>query len=83
MNKTEVLDPEWASELQIDLSEYMMRLYDSIDAEEGSEQEEFGIDTESGQPFCGCDVCEGREIISFLAGRIIQGYKSKKLQLLS
>lgn len=83
MNITQVsvLDPEWASELQIDLQEYMMRLYESVDAEEGTREYEWGIDTASGQPFCGCDVCQGREILSFLSGQIIEGYEAKKIEL--
>jgi hypothetical protein len=81
IDKIEILDPEWASELQIDLQEYLMCLYDSVDAEEGTIEYERGIDTASGQPFCGCDVCQGREILSFLSGKIIKGYESKKIAL--
>lgn len=76
-----VNDREWASELQIDLQEYMMRLYESVDAEEGTPEYEWGLETASGQPFCGCDVCQGREILSFLSGKIIEGYKAKKIEL--
>jgi hypothetical protein len=83
VEKFEILDRVWASELQIDLNEYMLRLYESLEGDEGSEAEEWGINTESGQPFCGCDVCEGREILSFLTGRIIKGYKESKIQLSS
>lgn len=76
-------DPEWASELQIDLQEYMNRLYESVDAEEGTPEYEWGINTASGQPFCGCDVCQGREILSFVSGLVIQGYLDKKIELYS
>lgn len=83
ITKVSVLDREWASELQIDLQEYLMRLYESVDAEEGTREYEWGLETASGQPFCGCDVCQGREILSFLSGEIIRGYESGKVELYS
>jgi hypothetical protein len=77
--KFEIADPEWAANLQTDLEQYMMGLYDSIDAEPDTpEADPF---TESGIPFCGCNVCEGREILSFLTPRIIKGYKENKVLL--
>ncbi len=79
--KIDIQDREWASELQIDLQEYIMRLYDSVDAEEGTREYEWGIETASGLPFCGCDVCQGREILSFLSGQIIEGYRAGKIGL--
>ncbi len=79
IDKTKILDPEWASELQIDLQEYLMGLYESVDAEEDTVEYERGNDTASGQPFCGCSVCQGREILSFLSGKIIKGYQSGKI----
>lgn len=73
----EIRDPEWATNLQTDLEEYMMKMYDSLDAEEGSPEAD--PHTESGIPFCGCNVCEGREILSFLSPRIIKGYLDGKI----
>lgn len=81
VTQVNVIDREWASELQIDLQEYMMRLYESVDAEEDTPEYNWGIETASGQPFCGCDVCQGREILSFLSGKIIEGYQTKKIEL--
>jgi hypothetical protein len=83
ITKVSVLDQVWASELQIDLQEYLMRLYESVDAEEGTREYEWGLETASGQPFCGCDVCQGREILSFLSGEIIKGYTGGKVELYS
>jgi hypothetical protein len=77
--KFEVRDGDWATDLQNGLEEYMSGLYESVDAEEGTEEYEKGIDTESGIPFCACNVCEGREILSFLAPRIIKGYLDNKI----
>jgi hypothetical protein len=77
--KFEIRDPEWAQDLQNSLDEYMGRLYDSVDAEEGTPEAEMANETESGIPFCACNVCEGREILSFVAPRIIRGYLDKKI----
>jgi hypothetical protein len=75
--KFEIRDPEWAQGLQFGLEEYMGTLYNSLEAD--SDSEEADPDTESGIPFCGCNVCEGREILSFIAPRVIKGYLDKKI----
>ena len=75
--KFQIADPEWAANLQTDLEQYMMGLYDSVDAEPDSPEAD--PHTESGIPFCGCNVCEGREILSFLSPRIIKGYLENKI----
>lgn len=77
--KFEIQDGEWAKELQQGLEEYMDSLYESVDAEEGTPEYEKGVNTESGIPFCACNVCEGREILSFVAPRVIRGYLDGKI----
>jgi hypothetical protein len=77
--KFEIRDPEWAVNLQKGLEEYMSGLYESVDAEEGTPEHEKGVETESGIPFCACNVCEGREILSFIAPRVIHGYLQNKI----
>lgn len=77
--KFEIRDPQWAVELQKGLEEYMNGLYESVDAEEGTPEYEKGVETESGIPFCACNVCEGREILSFVSPRIIKGYLDNKV----
>lgn len=77
--KFEIRDPQWAQELQKELEQYMDELYESVDAEEGTPEYEKGIATESGIPFCACNVCEGREILSFVSPRIINGYLKGKI----
>jgi hypothetical protein len=75
--KFEIRDGEWAQDLQNGLEEYMGKLYESIEADEGTpEADPF---TESGLPFCACNVCESREILSFIAPRVIKGYLDKKI----
>jgi hypothetical protein len=73
-HKFEVLDPEWAANLQRGLGDYMTTLYDSIDS--GEE-----VETESGAPYCGCNDCEDRELLTYMAPRIIVGYQQKKIDL--
>lgn len=77
--KFEIRDPEWAKNLQLGLEEYMAGLYDSVDAEEGTEEYQKGLETESGIPFCACNVCEGRELLSYIAPRVIRGYLDNKI----
>lgn len=77
--KFEIRDPQWAQDLQNGLDEYMSGLYESVDAEEGTPEAEKANETESGIPFCACNVCEGREILSYVAPRVIRGYLDKKI----
>lgn len=77
--KFEIRDGEWAQELQKGLEEYMDSLYSSVEAEEGTPEAELATNTESGIPFCACNVCEGREILSFVAPRVIRGYLDGKI----
>ena len=75
----EIRDPEWAQNMQTGLEGYMTSLYESVDAEEGTPEAEMANQTESGIPFCPCNVCETREILSYVAPRIIKGYLDKKI----
>lgn len=70
--KFEIRDLEWAQELQNELESYMGKLYESVDSKEKPT-------TESGIPFCSCNLCEGREILFFLSPRIIKGYLDGKV----
>lgn len=70
-----IRDESWASAIQNGLESYMMSLYESVDAEDINSPEA-NIKTESGQPFCGCGTCEGREILSYTVPRVIDGYLS-------
>ena len=63
-------DQEWASELQKSLEAYMMGLHDEE------------LETESGEPYCGCSDCENRELLTFISPRVIQGFLDKKISLL-
>jgi hypothetical protein len=74
MSSFVINNTDWAEDLQQGLSEYMMTLFNSID-------EDVDVDTLSGQPFCGCDVCEYREILSYVTPIIINGYNDKKVDL--
>ena len=67
-------DEKWAEELQQGLEEYLMFCQDSVD-----EDEEF--ETLSGLPYCGCSVCYYREMLTFMAPKIITGEKEGRIQL--
>ena len=77
--KFEIRDAQWAQDIQNGLDEYMLGLYESVDAEEGTPEAEKANETESGLPFCACGTCETREILSYVAPRIIRGYLDKKI----
>lgn len=73
-------DEEWAKLLQYDFEHYLGACHDQVEAE-WFEEEVPEFETVSGEPFCGCQDCETREILMFLVPRIIQGYKDGKLKL--
>lgn len=85
----EILDHEWAEDLQRGLEEYMFTLYEAVyfdqDAgDHGPENEEYDplIETESGIAFCGCNTCETREMLAYATPRIIDGYLTRKVNLI-
>ena len=67
-------DEKWAEELQANVKEYLMLLQDSIDEDED-------IQTISGQPYCGCNVCYFREMLFFVSPKIMRGQNEKKIEL--
>jgi len=77
--KFEIRDPQWAISLQNDLGTYMESLYKAAEAEKGTPEAEKANETESGVPFCACEACEGREILAFIAPRVVKGYLDKKV----
>ena len=68
-----IKNEDWATDMQNGLEEYMMVLYDSVD------NSDIDVETESGLPFCGCHVCESREILSYIVPRAIKGYLDEKV----
>ena len=74
----EIHDEEWAHNLQNTLDGYIFNLYDAIDADY-EDPENAADNTESGISFCGCNVCENREVLSFVTPRIIKGFLDGKV----
>lgn len=72
----EIEDQAWSSELQAGLSEYIDHLLYGIDEPEEE------IDTLSGQPFCGCDVCYWRETLFYVVPKVLDGYLSGKITVI-
>ena len=71
-------DKDWAEELQQGVDEYIDKLQSwyVYGEEEGEEPEPI-----SGQPYCGCEVCYWREVLAFVAPRIMNGQNDKKIEL--
>jgi len=74
MNNFIINDEKWAEELQTNVEEYLMLLQDSIDEDEDME-------TLSGQLYCGCNVCYFREMLFFIAPKVMRGQNEKKIEL--
>lgn len=78
MNNFQINDAEWAKVLETELDSYI----DSIQSwyvyneEEGDEPEVL-----SGEPYCGCETCYWREVLFFVAPRIMQAQLDKKIEL--
>ena len=75
-----ITDINWATKLQFELEEYMGQCYDSVDADEEFAGDA-GFETESGYPFCGCNTCEYRELLSFLVPRVLAAQAEGKVEL--
>jgi hypothetical protein len=72
------VDEEWAHELEVSLEEYMEQL-SALLYDEDEVAKDF--ETVSGEGYCGCSICEIREILSFVIPRAIQGYLDGKVVL--
>lgn len=70
-----ILDESWAKQLEASLSEYVDALLSGVDDDTSQ------TDTETGQVFCGCDVCYWREILAYVTPRIIDGFLNGQVDL--
>jgi hypothetical protein len=80
MSKTpayEILDDNWASDLQHGLEEYIDALMESLDSSEDDE-----IETETGIVFCGCNVCLWREVLAYTVPRLLEAESLGKIKLI-
>lgn len=73
----EILDVEWAKDLEDKFEDYMWKCESLVDGDEEAE----GFETLSKQPFCGCTTCYSREQLFFLVPKIIKAYKEGKIEL--
>ena len=71
-----VFDPEWGEHFETALSDYMDRLYLTLDGTGEGEAE-----TLSGQPFDGCETCDFRERYLMAVKLAIEGYKAGEVRL--
>jgi hypothetical protein len=77
----EIVQTEWAEEMEKGLQEYMERLWEGVDADFDDYPEDF-FDTITGQAFCGCEVCVSREMLAFVTPRIIRAFQRGDVILL-
>ena len=73
----QVNDQEWAKELELSVESYTDSLMNKI--YEGDAEEV--LETESGEPFCGCNRCFWRETLVYLVPRLLQGHEKGKVVL--
>lgn len=73
MNNFEVVDVNWAKDVELGVTKYTDDLFEAV--WEGDESSE----TLSGEPFCGCSTCFWREALFYLVPRLIDGYKNGKI----
>ena len=76
-NGFEVIDQEWAEELERGVEAYTDMLFEAI--YEGTEEEI--TETLSGEPFCGCNRCFWRETLFFVVPKLLKGYEEGKIEL--
>lgn len=72
-------DKEWAKQTERDFEEYMSKCYESVDWEGEEDTPEF--ETLSGEPFCGCNTCESREILFFYTPLLLKAAAEGKVTL--
>ena len=68
-----IYSEEWSLNLERAYDEYMGNLWEAID-------DGYPID-ETGQYFCGCEVCERRASWTYLFKHVILAYRDGSLQL--
>jgi len=76
-NGFEVIDQEWAEELERGVEAYTDMLFEAI--YEGTEEEL--TETLSGEPFCGCNRCFWRETLFYVVPKLLKGYEEGKIEL--
>lgn len=67
-------DAEWAEKLDRNVNDTIGHLMDLVDGEEDGISEG-GIETPSGEPFCGCETCVTREIIVLTIAATLDGVR--------
>jgi len=69
-------DNEWVKQLQTDFEFYLDKCSEQVYEDTADD-----FKTLSGEPFCGCNVCETRETLFFLIPRLLTGAEEGKVTL--
>lgn len=77
-NGFEVIDQEWAEELERGVETYTDMLFEAL-YPMGDDSEV--TETISGEPFCGCNRCFWRETLFYIVPKLLRGYEEGKIQL--
>ena len=84
MNKFYINSTKWAEILQSGTEEYI----DSLNSWHvfGEDKDEDGQDilepsTLSGIPYCGCDTCYIREVLSYATCKLLEGIRDGKIEM--
>jgi hypothetical protein len=75
MSEFNVVDQDWAKDLELGVTTYTDNLFEQV----WDENVEEYSDTLSGEPFCGCSTCFWREALFYLVPKLIDGYKQGKI----
>ncbi len=76
-NGFEIVDQQWAEDLERGVEAYTDMLFEAI--YEGTEEEI--SETVSGEPFCGCNRCFWRETLFYIVPKLLKGYEEGKIEL--
>jgi hypothetical protein len=82
-----VADPAWPGELDTEVVQTLDRLIEALDwletqvGEDGDELSVIYPDPPSGEPFCGCETCVRREILTIAVTRTVEAVASRRIKI--
>lgn len=68
-------DEDWGREVEVAVDKLDSAMWDALNEEDGLEWE-----TPSGYPFCGCDTCRTRELLSVVVPIVLDGFAAGRIR---